>query len=107
MNKKQLPKRKQWLVRQCQLINFGRIALYVVRGEPDLSRPWHTRRSVKLAGGENGPRREGDIADFELRKEHVALFDQLSSLTDGQCVRIEVKHGLPFLIEIEQDHEAA
>lgn len=107
MKKGQLSEPKQRVVEQCQDIGFGQVAFHMKGGEPDLSRAWRTRRTVKLAGGENGPRPETTIADFELRKEHLALIDQLAQLVDGACVIIEVKHGLPFIVEIEQEHRAA
>lgn len=89
-------------------INFGRICGLVVRsGRPDFSHRFRTIQTVKLAGGENGPRPEAVSVDFELRKEQVALLDQLAQLSDGTCVTVEVKHGLPFIVEIEQDHQAA
>ena len=90
-----------------QDVNFGRITFRVRDGEPDLNGPWRTRRTVKLASGADGPRPESGLADFELRKEHVALFEQMARLRDGACVTIEVKYGLPFIIEIEQEHQAA
>ena len=113
MDKRRLTWPKQWLIEQCQRINFGRITLHVQGGEPDLTRPWKTRRTVKLASGttesvrKNGPRREAGLADFVLSAEHVALLGQLVQISDGSCVSIEVKHGLPFLIEIEQNSHAA
>jgi len=107
MNKQDLPGPKQWLIEQCQDLGFGRITFHVVGSEPDFSRPWRTHRTVKLSGGENGPRPEAGRADFELRKEHVALLDALSRVKDGASVTIEVKHGLPFIVEIEQEYQAA
>ncbi len=107
MKKRQLSEPKQRVVEQCQDIGFGWVAFHMKGGEPDLSRAWRTRRTVKLAGGENGPRPEAISADFELRKEHIALIDQLAHLGDGTCVTVEVKYGLPFLVEIEQEHRAA
>lgn len=95
------------LLRLLQDTGFGRVTLHVVDGQPDVGRPWRTRRTVKLNGGENGPRPEADSGDFGLRKEHVALLEQMARLRDGACVTIEVKHGLPFMIEIEQEQQAA
>lgn len=102
-----LSEARRRLLRLMQDVNFGRITLRVRDGEPDVARPWRTRRTVKLAGGENGPRRETDVADFELCREQVALLDALSGVRDNESVTIEVRHGLPFLVEIEQDHLAA
>ena len=107
MTKKQLSGPKQRIIEQCQQLNFGRITVHVRHGEPVLGRPWHTRRTVKLAGGENGPRPEMDLADFELCQEQTALLDALRPVRDGARVTVEVRHGLPFLVEIEQDHQAA
>lgn len=107
MNRQGLSGPNQWLLRECQRLNFGRITFYILRGEPDLARPWRTRQTVKLASGENGPRPEADFADFELCQEQTALLDALSHIRDGACVTVEVRHGVPFLVEIEQDHQAA
>ena len=107
MNKQQLSGPHQWLIEQYQRVIFGRLTFRIRGGEPDLSQPFRTVRTVKLPGGENGPRPETGSVDFELRREHVAALTTLAHLKDGACVTIEVKHGLPFLIEIEQDHQVA
>ena len=106
MNKKRVPETGQWLIGQCQLLNFGRITFHVLRGEPDLAQPWRTRRTVKLAGTENGPRREATLDDFELCQEQVTLLKTLRPVRDGACVTVDARHGLPFLVEIEQDYQA-
>lgn len=108
MEKCDLSRPMQRLIEQCQMTNFGRIRFAVRRGgEPDLVRPWRTVRTVKLAGGENGSRPESASANFHLRTEHLAMVSQLATAGDGALVTIEVKHGLPFLVEIEQDTQAA
>ncbi|MCO6436923.1 MAG: hypothetical protein J5J06_07535 [Phycisphaerae bacterium] len=96
----------QRLVGQCQRINFGRITLHVRNGEPDLDSPWSTQRTVKLASGDNDPRPERHLEDFELRREHLALLDALKPLVQGERVTVDVRHGLPFIVEIEQRHVA-
>lgn len=113
MDKRRLTWPKQWLIEQCQRVNFGRITLHIHGGEPDLARPWKTRRTVKLAGGDpgnspqNGPRPEAGMPDFGLCAEQLALLGQLAHIPDGTCVTIEVKHGLPFLLQVDQEHRAA
>ena len=89
-----------------QHLNFGRITFHVQGGEPDFDREYRIIRTVKLDKGNNGPRPEVSIADFELQKEHVSLLKQLKNTSDGTRVTIEVKHGLPFIIEIEEKHQA-
>jgi len=107
MKKKRLSDANQWIIQQCQQLNFGRITFLVSRGEPDVTQPWHTRRTVKLAGVENGPRPEADLSDFELCQEQLALISTLSRTPDATQITVEVRHGLPFIAEIEQDHLAA
>ena len=106
MKKQALSKRQQGLVELMQHLNFGRITFHVRGGEPDFSQMYRTLRTVKLSSGKNGPRQETASADFELRKEHVALLKQLKNTSNGSRLTVEVKHGLPFLIEIEEEHHA-
>ena len=107
MTKQELSERKQWLIEQCQQLNFGHITFCVRAGEPDLRQPWRTLQTVKLPDGANGPRPEARCADFVLCKEHTALFEQLTQIDDGVRVTVEVRNGLPFLLQIERDHKAA
>jgi hypothetical protein len=107
MRKQQIPPSYRQLIEAMQNLNFGRILGLCIRlGEPDFSRPYKTVRTVKLAG-DNGARPEASLEDFELCKEQIGLIDQISSLPDGTRVTIELKHGKPFLVEIEQNHNAA
>ena len=50
---------------------------------------------------------EAKLADFELCEEQTSLFTTLSHIRDGACVTVEVRHGVPFFVEIEQDHRVA
>jgi hypothetical protein len=94
------------LVGMMQTLNFGRTIFLVRAGEPDFTQKVRTVRTRKPSAGENGPRLEVAATDFELRKEVMFLRDQVATATDGACVTIEVRHGLPFLIEIEEEHQA-
>ncbi|MBE7457436.1 MAG: hypothetical protein KJ057_13065 [Phycisphaerae bacterium] len=102
-----LPPPHQRLLRMLQDVNFGRITFCVQGGAPDFEQPWRTRQTVKLAGGTNGPRPETSLSDFELRQEQAALLEALGRLRDGADVTVEVRHGLPFLVEIEQEQQLA
>jgi hypothetical protein len=105
--KSALPPGHRRLVNLMQSLNFGRITVLIRHGEADFGRPWRMRRTVKLAGGENGARPEAASVDVELCKEQTTLLAALKQVDDGARVTIEVKHGLPFLLEIEQEHQAA
>jgi hypothetical protein len=106
MTKQMLSEPWQWVVTLMQDRNFGRIVFLVRAGKPDLTRSVRTVRTVKPAGGENGPRPEAHSADFEVRKEVMTLVEQVAKAADGAEVTVEVKHGLPFLIEIAEELQA-
>ena len=106
MTKQMLSEPWKRLVGTMQALNFGRITFLIRAGAPDFTQKVRTVRTVKLAGGVNGPRVEAGSADFELRKEVISLRDQVAKAADGARVTVEVKHGLPFLIEIEEEHQA-
>jgi hypothetical protein len=108
MDKRSLSGLRQWLIERCQYTNFGSLTFQVRGGEPNLTQPHHISRTIKLVGGDNGPRPEMARTDFEFRQEHIALLAQLARLPDGTCVKVKVAHGLPGIsIDIEEDHRAA
>ena len=97
-----LPPAGQRLVRLMQQLNFGRIEGLVVRdGEPAFDPPPRVVREVKF-GGENGPRPEVAKADFTLKAQVRELLAQLDAMGDGVVRCIEVKHGLPFKMTVEE-----
>ena len=89
------------LLELMQDLNFGRILhLHVRDGEPLLEPPPRVVCEIKL-GGEYRVRRELEMADFALKARVVEFFDLLTTLGDGVIACLEVKHGLPFVIDIE------
>jgi hypothetical protein len=98
-----LPPAGERLVRLMQELNFGQVRDLVVHdGEPVFDPPPRVVREVKF-GGENGPRPEAAKADFALKVQVRELFAQLEALGDGLVECIEVKHGLPFRMTVEED----
>ena len=105
ISKRKLPAARAQLVELLQRINFGRIEhLPVVQGQPVLGSMGKAVSTVKLKG-ENGPRPETDSTDFLLKQEIVELCSQLDRIGTGHIDLIEVKHGLPFLLEIDRRSE--
>lgn len=90
------------LVVLMQDIDFGRVEELVVRnGEPVLDRPPRVIREVKFAG-ENGPRPELAKKDFALKAQVREMFAQFDALGNCVILCLEVKHGLPFRMQIEE-----
>lgn len=94
------------LVELMQRLNFGRIEDLIVRdGEPVFDPAPKVIQKVKI-GGENGPRPELSCEDFLLKKQMIELVEAISDLGEGRVLTIDVKHGLPFAVEIELEASA-
>ena len=90
------------LVELMQEINFGRIKDLTIRnGDPVLTPLPRVVREIKF-GGDNGPRPEATKQDFALKMEVRDLFAQFEAMGDGVVASIEIKHGLPFRMTVEE-----
>jgi len=102
-SKRALSPARRRLLEMLQAINFGRIEGLAVReGAPAFDPPPRVVREIKF-GGENGPRPEAVKEDFILKAPVRDLFAQLEAMGDGVVQCIEVKHGLPFKMTVEED----
>ena len=102
LNKADLPPAGARLVELMQGINFGRVEGLAVRGgEPVLDPPPRVVREIKF-GGDNGPRPEATKQDFALTAQVRELFAQLEAMGDAVICCIEVRHGLPFKMTVEE-----
>jgi len=85
-----------------QKLKFGRIERLAIRnGEPLFDPPPRIVREVKF-GGENVPPLEKASATFALKSQVIDLFRQLDGISFGQIEVLEIKHGLPFRMLVEQ-----
>jgi hypothetical protein len=101
--KSALPQRLKRLVEILQRVNYGTIHdLQIRAGEPVLDSPLKVIRQIKM-GAENGPRAELSSDDFALKAQHIEFFAQLRDIGDGRIAELEVKHGLPFMMAVEED----
>ena len=91
------------LLELMQRMDFGRIEGLVVRaGEPVVDSGARIIREIKL-GGEHSSRTELERGDFELKAQVIELFQCLSEIENGTIACVDVKHGLPFRLVIEQE----
>ena len=84
-----------------QRLCFGRFeSLEIQHGELVLD-PWPAMvRSVKFAAEESGvPRTSRD--EFKLKRQIVELFEYVRTVEAGEIRCLEVRHGLPFAMEVE------
>jgi len=93
---------RRQFVRLMQWLLFGRITNLPVRGGEPVLDPWpRCVREYKL-GGENGRHPKYWTDDFLLKEQHVDLFRQFDAIGDGMISVLEVKHGLPFRMELSE-----
>jgi hypothetical protein len=79
---------------------FGRIENMPVRaGQPILDRHVKVVRVARF-GDESDGTKVARATEFELQLSVRRLFDELAGLDNGTVIKLEFRHGLPFLIEI-------
>ena len=89
------------LVAAMQRLGFGRFEfLRIERGEVVLD-PWPTTiRDLKFGCADSAPPAPKSDA-FALKRQVAELFEYIRSVEAGEIRTLEVKHGLPFSMEIE------
>jgi hypothetical protein len=87
------------LVDLMQVHQFGGIENMQVRaGLPVLNQATKVVRIARL--GADCSRTEVTLDDpFELKRQVRNLFEELARLENGTVIRLEFRHGLPFLLE--------
>ena len=83
-----------------QQLRFGRFeSLRIDRGDLVLD-PWPKMvRDVKFCSKANQPETTG--AEFFLKEQVVELLEYVRGVESGEIRCLEVRHGLPFSMEIE------
>ncbi len=90
------------LVGMMQKLNFGIIEGLTIRdGLPVLKPRPRVVRDVKFGAG-NGRRPEAGLTDFALKSSVQELMDAFASLGNATVRRLEVQHGLPFRMQVEE-----
>lgn len=82
-------------------LGFGRLEYVQIRnGEPVLDPGPMIVRDVKF-GVQDGARPKTTSGDFELKQQVAELFEYTRSVDVGEIRALEVRHGLPFAMEVE------
>jgi hypothetical protein len=90
---------KRRLVELMGEYQFGRIENMLVRaGQPILDGELRIVRIARFGGVSIAAKRSVSD-DFELKRTFLDLFDALEQLNNGMVVKLEFRHGLPFLLE--------
>lgn len=92
------------LLRLMQQVGFGRLeSLRVYGGQPDFGE-LRIIRDIKLGAGADGPPRPD--GDFVLKQEAREFFTVLRGLDAAVIRKIEIRHGLPVHLQVQESSEA-
>lgn len=85
-------------------VGFGRFeSLRIERGELVLD-PWpRTVRGVKFDSVDTAAHKPPPV-DFELKTQVAEFFEYVRSVDAGEIRCLELRHGIPFSMEIEHRH---
>lgn len=87
------------LVQIMREYQFGRLEnMPIQNGQPLVDRGVKIVHVVRLGDGNRGSN-AAVAPEFELKQPVRDLFDELTRLCDGLIVKLEFRHGLPFLLE--------
>ncbi len=90
------------LVELMQHLDFGIVEGLVIRdGLPVLDPRPRIVRDVKFGAG-NGRRDEAGLTDFALKSNVQELMNTFACLGNATVHRLEIKHGLPFRMQVEE-----
>ena len=90
------------LVELMQELDFGTIEGLIIRnGLPVLKPRPRVIRDVKF-GTRKGARPEAGLTDFALKSNVQDLLETFRTLGNATVFRLEVKHGLPFRMLVEE-----
>jgi hypothetical protein len=99
-NRDLLPSERRFIVALNQL-GFGRLEFVrIQRGELVLDPAPTVVQVLKFGSAEWQP--PSRAADFELKEPLAKFFEYIRGVDDGAIRCLEVRHGLPFSMEIEQ-----
>jgi hypothetical protein len=98
-----LPSERRFLD-ELRRVGYGRFErLRISAGELVLSPPPLSIRTVKF--GSTPLQRETRPSEFDLKKQVAEFFEHVREIEEGEIRVLEVRAGLPFLMEIEQRPE--
>jgi len=100
--KQALSRPRRQLLELMQRYPFCRLENLEIRiGEPVFDPAPRVRQEIKI-GINNGPRPELEKDDFQLQAPVIELFEHLKRVGNGRIAALEVRHGLPFRLLVEQ-----
>lgn len=98
---------EQTLVTAMQQLGFGRFESLQIRTGKVVLDPWpKTVRAVKF-GSDHCETGRARLEESELKRQVLDLIAYIRSTTSGEIRCLEIKHGLPFSMEVECRPEAA
>ena len=85
-----------------QQVGFGRFEYLQIRQGDLVLDPWPVAvRDVKFGVEPSGPDSCESRAEFDLKRQVADFFEYTRGVDAGEIRTLEIRHGLPFSMEIE------
>lgn len=90
-----------------RVLGFGRFESLQIRDGEWVLDPWPTTvRDVKF-GAQDGNNPGTTAGEFALKQQVAELFEHIRNVEAGEIRTLEIRHGLPFAMEVELEGTAA
>ena len=84
-----------------QQLGFGRFEFLGIENGELVLEPWPTTvRGVKF-GSEDAGTSRASADEFQLKRQVIELFEYIREVEAGEIRCLEIRHGLPFSMEVE------
>lgn len=90
-----------------QQLGFGRFEVLRIQSGELVLNPWPTTVQGIKFGSEDPVTSRTPPGEFELKRQVVQLFEYVRGVDAGEIRCLEVRHGLPFSMEIEHRSHAS
>ena len=89
-----------------QRLGFGRFEFLRIKNSELVLDPWPTMvRGVKF-GSEEQTTSHTPPEEFRLKRQVIELFEYVREVDTGEIRTLEIRHGLPFSMEVENQPRA-
>ena len=90
------------IVSAMQQLFFGRFERLQIRNGELLLEPWPTTVREFKFGSDHARPVEPRAEEFELKRQVREFIQLVRSVESGEIRRLEIRHGLPFSMELER-----
>lgn len=90
------------ILKEMQRRNYGTLeGVLMKNGDPLITDETIVNQTIKI-GGNNGPRREHRLHNYELKSAQIQFLEELKAIPDGSLFDVVFSGGLPLFIQMRE-----